>query len=259
MAKNQNPENDPPVPDENTLNSNDKNKSPETEAFVQFEETQNQANRIPKDADKDEKLNLKRILTLSLSLTAMVVLIGIAVIASTNNNNQSTDDLIANAENEAREEAENREETESDKPVLVATVNHPAPELDVVDLKENPIKLADYEGKPMMIEFIATWCPHCNKVAPRVAKALKDYPEVEYLMVGSANEPPKKVEAFHKKYNLPGDVGIDSKKLATIRIYQGTGYPTFAFLDRNHKVKSLDTGEPTVASLKAQLKAIVED
>lgn len=43
--------------------------------------------------------------------------------------------------------------------------NRPAPEFRLQDAKGRPVSLADYKGKVILIEFMSTTCPHCQKFA----------------------------------------------------------------------------------------------
>ncbi len=51
-------------------------------------------------------------------------------------------------------------------PKLVGT---PAPELSLQDLDGNPVALADYRGKYLVVNFWATWCEPCTREWPDLA------------------------------------------------------------------------------------------
>lgn len=61
---------------------------------------------------------------------------------------------------------------------------HPAPDFTVQDDEGNPVKLSDYFGKPIVLNFWASWCPPCRSEMPdfdKVYAELKD--EITFLMV----------------------------------------------------------------------------
>lgn len=190
----------------------------------------------------------KKILYIALAVWAVVALAAFVYLQSRPDDSNSTQDAITAAEQAAIDDAA---PTASQK---IAAIGEPAPEFSVKGV-DGEITLDEYKDEPLLIEFIATWCPHCNKVAPRLQQALEIEP-TESLMVGAANEPEKKVILFHEKYNLPGEVGFDDKDLTTITMYQGTGYPTLVFLDKDHEVVSIQTGEPSVSELVKSLELI---
>ena len=47
----------------------------------------------------------------------------------------------------------------------------PAPEFSLMDLDEQVHTLADYRGKPVIVNFWATWCPPCREEMPSMEKA----------------------------------------------------------------------------------------
>lgn len=59
-----------------------------------------------------------------------------------------------------------------------------APDFTVTDYSGNKVKLSDYFGKPIVINFWATWCGPCKSELPAFDKAYAQYgEEIEFLMV----------------------------------------------------------------------------
>ncbi len=46
-----------------------------------------------------------------------------------------------------------------------------APEFDLKDQQGRPQRLADYRGKPVILNFWATWCPPCREEMPSMQRA----------------------------------------------------------------------------------------
>ena len=61
----------------------------------------------------------------------------------------------------------------------------PAPDFEAPDVLDNPVKLSDYRGKYVVLDFWATWCKDCRAELPDVKQLYDDFgPKgVEFLGV----------------------------------------------------------------------------
>ncbi len=50
----------------------------------------------------------------------------------------------------------------------------PAPDFSVTDLQGRTLRLADFKGKVLFLNFWATWCPPCRQEIPDFISAYKD-------------------------------------------------------------------------------------
>lgn len=58
------------------------------------------------------------------------------------------------------------------------------PDFTVYDMEGNPVKLSDYTGKPVVLNFWATWCMPCRMEMAAFEKAYTEYgEEIHFLMV----------------------------------------------------------------------------
>ena len=61
---------------------------------------------------------------------------------------------------------------------------YPAMDFTVYDADGNPVSLSDFYGKPILINFWATWCPPCKSELPDFDRVYADYGEdVVFMMV----------------------------------------------------------------------------
>jgi cytochrome c biogenesis protein CcmG, thiol:disulfide interchange protein DsbE len=54
-------------------------------------------------------------------------------------------------------------------------LDRPAPAFHADTIGGKPVDLADYAGKPLVINFFASWCPPCRQDAPRIADLARSY------------------------------------------------------------------------------------
>ena len=68
------------------------------------------------------------------------------------------------------------------------------------DLHGSNIQLTQYLGKPLVLNFWATWCPPCVKEMPELDALHTKYPDVHF--VGLAVDTAKNVETFVQKVQV---------------------------------------------------------
>ncbi len=130
---------------------------------------------------------------------------------------------------------------EEPKPLL--QVGEKAIPFSVDMLEGEPYRLEDFAGRPMVITFMASWCPCSNNSMPllqRTVAAHKDDPIV-FLLIG-IQDSRKKWEKFVQKWNRPCPAGYD-KGDRIARAYGVHAPPTTFFIDRQGVVKRAFYGD----------------
>src|SRR5690606_5451784 len=84
------------------------------------------------------------------------------------------------------------------------------------DLQGNPVPMSSYSGRPLIVNFWATWCAPCVKEMPDLDELSKKYPDMHF--VGVAIDTQANVERFLKKVQVSypllvaGHGGIETMK-----------------------------------------------
>jgi thiol-disulfide isomerase/thioredoxin len=84
-------------------------------------------------------------------------------------------------------------------------VGQPLPKLSVQWLEKKP----DTEGKPMIVEFWATWCPPCRESIPHLNEIYAKYKDKGLQVVGITDENRAKIIKFEKDVPIEYSVGLD--------------------------------------------------
>lgn len=67
------------------------------------------------------------------------------------------------------------------------------------DLNGNPIALADYQGKRLLLNYWATWCKPCIEEMPAMAKAQEILTNDNFVFLFASDQSQKKITAFRDK------------------------------------------------------------
>lgn len=86
------------------------------------------------------------------------------------------------------------------KAAAVATTYEAAPNVTFTDLRGKPVKLHNYRGKIVLLNFWATWCAPCIAEFPQFIKLAQAMPEDVMILAVSIDEDKTNIETFMKRY-----------------------------------------------------------
>jgi len=127
----------------------------------------------------------------------------------------------------------------------------PAPKFKLADLEGGQVALSDYAGKPLIVNFWATWCIPCIEEMPELEKFyhLKRGEGLELLMI-NVKESHVLVEKFIRRNNFSFTVALDEEGKATDE-FQVFGLPCTFFIDKNGVILNRHMGRITKEILYA--------
>ena len=118
-----------------------------------------------------------------------------------------------------------------------------APDFELVTLKGKKVKLSDFKGKVVLLNFWATWCPPCREEMPIFKRVYRKYKEKGFeILAVSTDTDPRVVKRFVKEFGIEFPVLID-KEGKVMRLYQVQGLPTSFLIDREGRVVKVRLGE----------------
>jgi peroxiredoxin len=131
---------------------------------------------------------------------------------------------------------------------------HPAPDFALKTLDGKTIRLSDYKGKPVLLNFWATWCGPCRAEFPDFQRAWTDNAN-QLVIIGINNtttDDKAQIPAFLDEFGVTFPIVLDESG-DTAKAYNILGLPTSIFVDRNGLVNELFTGPINKAYIEAKL------
>src|SRR5438270_10686030 len=142
------------------------------------------------------------------------------------------------------------------------SVPQAAPTLKLHDLQGTPHSLQDYRGKPVLLNFWATWCVPCAAEMPLLNEMQKQYQGKVVFIAASIDDEDMKpqVEAFIKKHQgeaLTAMMGATPDTLDDFGVNQGM--PGTVFIDAEGKIVDRRTGALKRADLEQVLRKLASE
>ena len=150
-------------------------------------------------------------------------------------------------------------ETQPETTTQAETV--PAPDFTVVDANGNPVKLSDWKGKPVVVNFWASWCPPCKAEMPdfqAVYEELGD--QVIFMIINVTDGANETLESAKKHiadngYTFP--VYFDTQLLAA-NAYYVSSIPMTFFVDKEGNLVTYAKGMIDAQTLRRAIRLISE-
>jgi len=111
------------------------------------------------------------------------------------------------------------------------------------DMNGLDVRLADFKGRPMIINFWATWCGPCRQELPLLEDIYKKYKPMGFTLVGVNVEPDAKgAEAWLSKQKpVSFPIAFDTESKVS-KMYKVAGMPSTVFVDRKGNIRVMHKG-----------------
>lgn len=141
--------------------------------------------------------------------------------------------------------------------ITPAEPGQPAPPMIGMTLAGAPFDLASYRGKPVIVNFWASWCVPCRAEFPLFASALTAHSADGLTMIGVIyQDTPAAATAFATEHGA-GWLDVIDKCGTIARAYTVVAPPQTYFIDRAGILRSRQIGQGTGPDLDRQLAAIL--
>ncbi|MDD8045321.1 MAG: redoxin domain-containing protein [Verrucomicrobiota bacterium] len=140
----------------------------------------------------------------------------------------------------------------------VESLDQPAPELQVESwIQGGPLRLSEVRGRPVILYFFATWCPHCNSEREFIKYLWHRYVPEGYVFIGVTNrsrgQTPQSVGAYLQQHAMGFPVAMDSAG-QTAEAFHGTTVPRMVLIDDRGIVRWRDHPGSLVEEMLGDVK-----
>jgi len=151
-------------------------------------------------------------------------------------------------------EAELPRESPEERPYL----GYLAPDFALPDLEGRRIALSDFWGRPVLLNFWATWCPPCRKEMPDLQRFYEQYGDQVVVLGINWAEKPEDVRAFLQRYGVTYPNVLDRQGKAFV-LYRLTGLPTSFWIDEEGVLRGVWYGPLKTEEIAANFAKITRE
>lgn len=147
--------------------------------------------------------------------------------------------------------------TSSTQNVVAARIGSPLGDFKLSDVNGKPVQLSDYQGKLVLINAWATWCPPCKAEMPLLNRYYQSHAKDGFVLLAvNAGDTQNEAAAFAKQNDLAFPVLLDPKTqlLDQLGVHS---FPTSILVGKDGKVKAIHIGMFTTESIEAEITPLL--
>jgi peroxiredoxin len=148
-------------------------------------------------------------------------------------------------------------------PTVTEVKPYDAPEFTLQTLDGAPVKLSDFKGKVVLLNFWGTWCEPCKEETPALEAAYQNLKDQGFVIIGvdllnterSQNYGVQEVRQFVNQYGVTYPIVLDESG-GVAQAYAIHPIPTSYFIDQQGKVRYLKVGQLNTSDVERVFRSL---
>lgn len=139
-----------------------------------------------------------------------------------------------------------------------ALPQQPAPDFSLPGMQKEPVTLAAYKGKVVLLNFFETGCPHCHEEIPALVKLYGALHDQGVEVIGVALDPvgAKELSGLAKELSVSYPLARGNEEIANL--YGGIqGVPTSFVIDRKGRIVQVFPGAVGYTTLEKAIRQLL--
>lgn len=165
----------------------------------------------------------------------MLTLLIFTITACAQKDSDSTQTTIKNDSDSASAESSDNTQTSSEEDTGTESETSEkvlATDFEVTLVTGEKVKLSDYRGKKVLLNFWATWCGPCVKEMPAFQRLYEDYPDDFVILAVNCGDSASDVKDFVDENSYTFNIAID-ESLEASSLYPTSSIPLTLIIDED--------------------------
>jgi cytochrome c biogenesis protein CcmG, thiol:disulfide interchange protein DsbE len=137
-------------------------------------------------------------------------------------------------------------------------IGEPAPDFAIDSLGGAPIGLSALRGRPVIVNFWASWCPPCRGEMPDLEQVAREHRDAGLAVIAvNLDEDRAAVQRYATTLDLTLPIGLDrGGRVSTL--YNLAALPTSYFVDRQGVIRDMNIGALTAKGLRTKTARVLD-
>lgn len=132
------------------------------------------------------------------------------------------------------------------------------PDFSVERFPQGTLALVEFRGRPLVINFLASWCGPCWEELPSFQQVSERYREKDLVVIGvSVQDKPESVGEMVRRLSITFPVGLDPTGEVALGVFKLQTIPMTYFIARDGTIRSVWRGPIDAKSLDREVGRIL--